>query len=216
MLQGRVDAREREVRRLLERYVVEIVEAYELCPWAHAARVHGELAVAVLWATPADDVWVATAERLLAEPRTRVAMVVAPELGATAGELRALRDRVAARLPAAGVADFHPEATLDLATPAKLVPFLRRAPDPLLQLVPLALLESVRTAPPPAALADQALMLRGRMPPPPGDPTERLAVANHRRIAAERAAIEACFADLAADRVRSYARVGITRPSERK
>jgi hypothetical protein len=210
MLQVRVDPREREVRRLLERYVVEIVEAYELCPWAHAARVHGELAVAVLWSTPPDDLWVATAEQLLAAPRARIAMIVAPELSESASELRALRDRVAARLPAAGVADFHPGAALDLATPARLVPFLRRAPDPLLQLVPLALLETVRAAPPPTALADQARMLGGHMPPPPGDVTERIAVANHARVAADPAALEARFAELAEDRARSYLRVGIT------
>jgi hypothetical protein len=206
---GCVDAREREVRRLLERYLVEVVEAYQLCPWAHAARAHGELAIAVLWAMPPEDLWVATAQRLLSEPRTRVAMIVAPELGATLAEFRALRDRVAARVPAAGVAEFHPEAALELATPAKLVPFLRRAPDALLQLVPLALLENVRAAPPPAALADQARMLGGHAPPGPGNVVERIAAANHARVAADPSELEARFAELAADRARAYARAGM-------
>src|SRR5262245_7666814 len=121
-----------EVRRILDRYLVEVVERYELCPWARVAREGGELAVAILWGAPALAAWVAAAEELLAQPATRVAMVVAPELAIAPGELRALRDAVATRVPSAGVADFHPEAALDLATPARLVPFLRRAPDPLL------------------------------------------------------------------------------------
>ena len=201
-----MDAREAEVRRLLERYLVEIVEAYDLCPWAHAARTGGELAIEVLWEQPAEDAWVAAAGRLLARPGTRVAMVIAPEYR---GELRALRDRVAARIPSAGVADFHPGAHLDLATPARLVPTLRRSPDPLLQLVPLALLDSVRSAPPPPALADQARMLLGHAQAPRGDVVERLAAANFARVTADPAAFAARLDDIAADRARSYARVGI-------
>src|SRR5262245_22300304 len=125
---GCVTARLAEVRRVLDRYIVEIVETYELCPWAKPARLGDELAVEVLWGTPTAVDWVAAGERLLAREATRVAMVVAPELAATPSDLRAVRDQVAARIPTAGVADFHPDAALDLATPARLVPFLRRSP----------------------------------------------------------------------------------------
>jgi hypothetical protein len=204
-----VDARLAEVRRLLDRYIVEIVEAYGLCPWAKPARQNGELAVEVLWGTPELAAWLAAGERLLALPGTAVAMIVAPELAATPAELRSLRDRVAARLPAAGVADFHPDATLDLASPARLVPFVRRAPDPLLQLVPLALLRSLRGAPPIAARAEQAQMLRGAVPPARGDAADSIAETNHATVAANAAAITAALDDIAADRRRSYARVGI-------
>jgi hypothetical protein len=133
-------------------------------------------------------------------------MVVAPEWQ---GGLRALRDRVATRIPTAGVADFHPDAELDLATPARLVPYLRRSPDPLLQLVPHALLDSVRAAPPPAAIADQARMLVGGLAPPREQLVDRIAMANHARITADAGAIAARLADISADRVRSYMRVGI-------
>jgi hypothetical protein len=198
-----------EVRRLLDRYVVEIVETYELCPWAKPARVGGELAVAVLWGTPGLEAWVDAAEGLLAQPATRVAMVVAPELAASPGELRAIRDRVAARVPTAGVADFHPDAALDLASPPRLVPALRRSPDPLLQLVPLALLDSVRAPPPAVDRSEQAQMLGGRASAPRGDVADRIAVTNHERIARDAAAFTAVLDDIAADRRRSYARVGI-------
>jgi len=193
------------VRRLLDSYLVEIVEAYELCPWARAARTGGELAVRVVWQQPPEDVWVAAAQEALARPGTRVAMVIAPEWR---GELRGLRDRVAARIPTAGVADFHPDAPLDLASPAKLVPFLRRSPDPLLQLVPLSLLQAVRGAPPPPPLAEQARMLRGDAASREST-VDRLARENHARIARARDHAIARLADIAADRAASYARVGI-------
>lgn len=210
-----MDPREAEVRRLLERYLVEIVEAYELCPWARPAREHGELGVAVLWGSPGEDAWVAAAQRLLATPDVRVAMIVAPQWPGAAGELRALRDRVAARVPEAGIADFHPEAALDLATPARLVPYLRRAPDPLLQLVPLALLSSVRATPPPPDLGAQARMLQGGEPPPRDDVATRIAAANHARVAVVPEELAARLADLAADRARSYPRAGIAIPASR-
>ena len=73
-----MDQRFTEVRRLLDRYIVEVVEAYDFCPWAKAARTGGEIAVEVLWGTPTLDHWATAAERLLALPETRVAMVVAP------------------------------------------------------------------------------------------------------------------------------------------
>lgn len=193
--------------RLLDRYLVEVVEAFELCPWARPARLNGELAVSVLFGEPALAEWIAAAQELLARKRVLVAMVVAPEF---TGELRTLRDRVAAAIPTAGVADFHPDAPLDLATPARLVPFLRRSPDPLLQLVPLALLDAVRAAPPAADRARQAQILGGRAEPPRGDVADRIAAANHARVAADPAALAARFAELAADRARSYARVGIS------
>src|SRR5690242_19443069 len=91
-----------EVRRILDRYIVEVVEAYDLCPWARAARTGDELAVDVLWGEPDDAAWIAAAEALLTREQTRVAMVVAPETASTPAELRALRDRVAARIPGAG------------------------------------------------------------------------------------------------------------------
>lgn len=198
-----------EVRRLLDRYIVEIVEAYDLCPWARAARTGGEVTAAVLWGTPSVADWTTAAERALAAPTTRVAMIVAPELASTPRELRAVRDEVAARIPATGVADFHPDAELDLATPARLVPYLRRSPDPLLQLVPLALLDSVRGQPPTADRAAQAKMLRGVAAPLRGDVADSIAETNHTRVAGSRDEIAAVLDDIAADRRRSYGRAGI-------
>ena len=202
-------SRSTEVLRILERYLVEVVERHALCPWARAAREQGELAVGIVWGTPALEAWVAEAERLLALPATRVAMVIAPEIAVSREALRALRDIVAARIPSAGVADFHPAAALDLATPARLVPFLRRSPDPMLQLVPLTLLATARAAPPALDRATQASALAGRSEPPRGDVADRIARANHAMVTLHAAAIERALAAIAEDRRTAYARMGI-------
>ncbi|HEX3763791.1 MAG TPA: hypothetical protein VHW23_34080 [Kofleriaceae bacterium] len=212
-----------QARRILDRYLVEVVERHALCPWARAARERGELAVGLLWGEPALDAWIAEAARLLAAPGTRVAMVVAPETALARRQLATLRDQVAARLPAAGVAEFHPDAALDLATPARLVPFLRRSPDPMLQLVPLALIDDARAtrAAGAAGRSQQARMLGGHaalVREPPRDPrrdprrdlADDIAAANHATVAEAHAAIVAVLDDIAADRQAAYARAGIS------
>ena len=201
--------RSAEVLRILDRYLVEVVERYDLCPWARAARLGSELGVTIVWGTPSLEDWVAAAEGLLARPAVRVAMVVAPELAVEPAELRALRNRVVTRIPQAGIADFHPEATLDLTTPARLVPFLRRSPDPLLQLVPLALLNTVRSSQPVPDLARQAQLLGGLAAPPRADIAERIAAANHATATQHVGAIAAAIDEIAADRATAYARAGI-------
>jgi hypothetical protein len=205
-----VTARRAEVIRVFERYLVEVVERYDLCPWARGAREAGEVAVAVVWDTPSDDAWVAAAEALLASPTTRVAMVIAPQCGLLPAELRALRDRIAGRIPRAGVAEFHPDAALDLASPARAVPFARRSPDPLLQLVPLAILDHLRGAPLAAGLAHQAQMLGGTAAPPRRDAADRIAEINHATLLRAHGEIERALDAIAADRDAAYARVGIT------
>jgi hypothetical protein len=203
-------ARRAEVIRVFERYLTEVVERYDFCPWARLSREGGELAVDVVWGTPTVETWVTACQQLLARPETRVAMVIAPELEIEPNALHGLRAEVAAGVPSAGVADFHPDATLDLATPARLVPFIRRSPDPLLQLVPFALLDQVRAAQQSARLAEQAQILGGRATPPRPDAAARIAAANHATVSAAPMEVARALDAIAADRASSYARVGIT------
>ncbi len=203
-------SRRAAVIRVFERYLVEVVERYDLCPWARGTRQGGELAVDVVWGTPTLGEWTTAAEALLARENTRVAMVIAPELSITPVELHTVRGVVALRIPTAGVAEFHPDATLDLATPARLVPFVRRSPDPLLQLVPLALLDQVRAGSPSAGLAHQAMILGGHAPPPRPEMAERIASANHARIREQHAEMASTLAAISEDRARSYAALAIT------
>jgi hypothetical protein len=202
-------AKSAEARRILDRYVVEVVVGYELCPWARSAHDNGEIGVELIEGEPSLDAWVEACERALANPQTRVAMIVAPELAIELAAFRDVRDRVAARLPAIGIAEFHPAARLDLATPARLVPFLRRSPDPLLQCVPLSLLDHVRASPLPDR-AQQAQILRG-IASPPRDVATQLAANNHATVTRDHAAIEAVLDDIARDRRDSYARVSACR-----
>jgi hypothetical protein len=200
------------VIRVLERYLVEIVERYNLCPWARGARQKGEVAVEVIWGTPDIRTWVAAAKAMLARPNAAVAMVIAPELVTDRLELHDIRNDVAAAIPSVGVAEFHPDADLDLVSPPRLVPFVRRSPDPMLQLVPLSILESVRASSPAVDLAQQLKMLGGQAPPRKRDAAERIAADNHATISAQVQAVIATLADIAADRERSYAAAGIDVP----
>lgn len=188
-----------EVLRLLDRYLIEVVERHDLCPWARASRERGELATSILWGTPTLDDWATAATRLLAAPATRVALVLAPDLSITRRDLGAIRDALALRLPSAGIAEFHPDAALDLTTPARLVPFLRRSPDPMLQLVPLSLLHAARAAHAAPALARQAAMLTDRAEPA-RDLTAEIASTNHATVTAHHAALTATLDSIAADR----------------
>jgi hypothetical protein len=193
-----------EVRRILDRYLVEVVEAYELCPWAKSARLAGEVTVEIVWGTPSLDAWEQAARAALAGSTTHVAMIVAPELVIDREAFAGVRDAVAARIRDAGVADFHPDAALDLGSPARLVPFVRRAPDPLLQLVPLALLDQIRSAPPIAERAHQAQILGGHAAPPREDVASRIARANHVTVVARAEQLAAILDDIAEDRRRAY------------
>jgi hypothetical protein len=198
-----------EVLRVLDRYLVEIVEAYGLCPWARQARLGGELSVAVLWGQPELAEWQAAAQELLARPTTRVAMVVAPELAETTGGLRGTREQISRLVKIAGVAEFHPDGSRDTQTAARLVPHLRRSPDPLLQFVPFAILESVRSSTALTDLQEQAKALGGISTAPREDIGDRIAETNHARVVKDLAAFDVTLDDIAADRRRSYARVGI-------
>lgn len=188
--------------------MVEVVEKWQLCPWARSARDNGEVGVEVVLGTPTPEAWIAAVDRAFASPKIRVGMVVAPELDIDIPGLREIRDHVFALRPAYGIAEFHPSASLDLATPPRLVRFLRRSPDPLLQLVPLELLAGVRSSGLPD-LAQQAQILRG-LAEPPRDVVADIAVANHVTVSANHVTIEATLADIARDREASYARVGLS------
>jgi hypothetical protein len=193
-----------EVRRITDRYLVEVVEAYDLCPWARSARLAGELTVDIVWGTPSLDAWEVAARAALAVPTTRVAMLVAPELAIDRDAFAGVRDAIAARIRDAGIADFHPGAPLDLASPARLVPFVRRSPDPMLQLVPLAILDQVRAAPPVAERAQQAQILGGHAGPPREDVASRIARANHATVSVQAEQLVAILDDIAEDRRRAY------------
>jgi hypothetical protein len=192
-----------EVRRILQRYIVEVVERFDLCPWAASARLNDEVSIEVVGGEPTVEQWVAAIDRAFAKPTARVAMIVAPDLVIEPRAFHDVRERVVTQRKAYGIAEFHPNVALDLTTPARLVPFLRRSPDPLLQCVPLSLLGNVRSTKQVADLFDQAQILRGIIPPVK-DVGADIEATNHATVSAQHAEIVAVLDDIARDRASAY------------
>ena len=215
-----------EARRVHTRYQHEVVEAFGLCPWAKAARSGGRVHMNVSFITHADpEAALRAIDESMSDPSIEIGMLICPLLALDSlafehfvADVRALdatrRARGEERI---AFANFHPNATADLTTPEKLVPFLRRAPDPMIQSVRIEVLERVRGGEvsgtrflDPATL--DLSMLTGSSPQPPL--AARIAQQNARHV--QRIGIEqldAVIGDILADRRRSYGEIGVTAPT---
>lgn len=196
-------AQAREARRLAYRYLTEVVERFDLCPWAAPARARGEL-----WMDAVDEDDVAAAIfRFLAAPGAVIGLVILPCLDGPPARLRTLRDELLAGPVGREVAlaDFHPASPLDPSHPNRLVPFLRRSPDPMLQAVRHADLASLHRARPMMSAADQAAVLAGRPVAPWRDPIALVASTNLRTFEEHAAELQARLDEIHADRARTYA-----------
>ncbi|HKU42826.1 MAG TPA: DUF1415 family protein [Polyangiales bacterium] len=144
---------EREALRLHARYTVEVVEELGLCPWAldarHAGRVHTHVSRSQ---APELGPSLEVLSALAQNDGIEVAFIVYPLLDldrlAFAHFVADLRAADAARYAVGAsifaLADFHPNAAADLTSAERLVPFLRRTPDPTLQIVRRSALHDVR------------------------------------------------------------------------
>jgi hypothetical protein len=200
-----------ETLRLNRRYVVEIVEHFGLCPWADRARREGHVTEVVFDQTDPDR-FEASLDRVKElEPQTviDVALFIYPKIGLNrldfehfARRLRALdaERHPPGRIPFA-LAAFHPDAAAVLANPDRLVPFLRRSPDPTIQLVRETTLSRVRGDLHGTSFYAPEVLLRDAGPVPEPDIRERIAQANHdtvSRVGVE--TFEAIFQDILRDR----------------
>lgn len=143
---------QRHALRLYQRYAVEIVEGLGFCPWASEARRRGQVHVEVVCGDPSPEALVRRMADLAGMPAIAIGLLVLPTTTLDsagfqrfAAQLREI-DRAKARPGTTtwAVADFHPQATADLESAQRLVPFIRRTPDPTLQLVRHSVLERVR------------------------------------------------------------------------
>ena len=136
------------------RYMVEVVEGFSLCPWAASARRAGSVVEHVILGENQADPQqsLALLASLAPERRTEIALFIYPDLAldrlAFEAFVRLLREQDAARhevgtIPFA-MAAFHPDARADLKDPERLIPFLRRTPDPTIQVVRRTALDRVR------------------------------------------------------------------------
>jgi hypothetical protein len=142
-----------EALRVNARYVEEVVIGWGLCPWAAQAWRDGAVARRVLPEAAVDQAGVLTfLDEIAVDPSTSIGLLIFPRVlldeaawGAFAERIRrADRARRPDAAPPFLIAAFHPapeETAADAANPAALVSYLRRAPDPVLQLVRASLLE---------------------------------------------------------------------------
>jgi hypothetical protein len=190
----------REATRLHQRYLLEVVEACGLCPWALGARLAYRIRVAVLLDEEEDALIapsIAVIDSWAADPSAEVGFLIYPRLPLGRVDF----DRFTARLRSAdtdrhslgdapfAAAAFHPHAEPDVDHPERLVPFLRRTPDPCIQIVRTASLARVRRRTPEGTtfvdMAHFDASLREDQPPPLREQIARANLETVRRMGLE-------------------------------
>jgi hypothetical protein len=208
-----------EAIRIYRRYALEIVEELGLCPWAEHARRTGRVLEQVLLAeTPDVEPALAAIQAVVGRPEIEILLLIFPRLGLDRRGfehyLGAIREADAALYELGGIpfamAAFHPDAEPELDEPERLIPFLRRTPDPTIQLVRRSVLERVR-AHSPEGTGFVDLRLLGTNPSLLAQPPslrERIAAANLGTVLNVGVdAVEARLAGIRLDRDDSYARI---------
>ena len=145
-----------EARAVYVRYAREFVEGWRMCPWAERSRAEGHTVEHYLLDDVADEQALENAlDRLHTigeDPNIEVGLIIFPRLRVDRPEfdrfVASLRERDVtryrpSRAPMA-LAAFHPVAVASTETPYRLVPFIRRSPDPLIQCVRVAILDGLR------------------------------------------------------------------------
>jgi uncharacterized protein len=201
--------------KVYERYAVEVVEGFDFCPWARGARTQGQVALFVVFSADRDDFASSLdALRELHEqrPETDIALVIYPLLDLDRLEFedyvrrfRALAESGPPQLDAFAMAAFHPLAGADTSHPDKLVPFVRRAPDPTLQLVRKSALSAIKGLQQGTLFVDVSTLtaesFRALQAPPAKALRERIAEQNLATVReAGVTAIEAVLTDIARER----------------
>src|SRR5262245_55939369 len=146
-------ALESEALRVYRRYQTEIVEALNLCPWAARARLDGKVRDRVIdWPCPGLAAPLEAIDSMAHDTQVEIGLLIFP----TAKIERSDFERFVSRLVDAdtrrreigtspfALAAFHPDAEPDLSDPERLISFLRRTPDPTIQLVRCETLDRVR------------------------------------------------------------------------
>lgn len=144
-----------EALRLYRRYAVEIVEGLSFCPYAEKTREDGHTRELVVTdEAPTDAAILEAIEAIATDPVVHVGFVILPwlaldqpALGHRVEDLRKAHFAVRGRTVVA-IEGFHPRAAPDVSAAERLTPFVRRTPDPTLQLTRLDVLERVRRGTP--------------------------------------------------------------------
>ena len=143
-MSGAADPLAVEALRVNTRYLDEVVVAWRLCPFAERALADGRVRRWVLPAArPALADVQACVEEMAAEPDAIIGLCIFPraELSAAAFDSFAETVRRGERARRFLLAAFHPLASTSFSTAPELVSFVRRTPDPTLQLVRATVME---------------------------------------------------------------------------
>ena len=214
------NALRREALRVYRRYALEVVERFDLCPWAAYARRDGRVAEHIILAEKLLDPQQSLAQiaALVPDAKIEIALFIYPNLELDRlgfeGFVRAFREQDSARYPVGEIpfamAAFHPDARVDLGDADRLIPFLRRTPDPTIQLVRQTALDRVRgNSQEGTSFFDLSNL--AVLPLPQKEPLslrQRIGEANletAREVGAE--TLEAVLSDIRRDRDESYARL---------
>lgn len=215
---GCEEALAREAIRVYRRYAVEIVEALGFCPFAARCRKEGRTRERVcLEEAPTLRTALDLVHELAADPDVEVGLLLYPraridrlDLARFVERLRRTHQDEPGGLVMAMEA-FHPDASPDLESPERHVPFVRRTPDPTIQLVRHEVLLRVRREGDhgtaffdPMRMSLEDLLAR-REPPPLHAQIAQHNLTVTRAVGLE--ALERIFADIQRDRDESYARV---------
>jgi hypothetical protein len=208
------DADRAEALARNERYVREMIEALNFCPYAKGSRLAGRSARVVCAESLAEDGTLILSE----DARSALAALAAPDAEFEVVQViyprvradylawdRAVKQATTAYFDEyggafAGVAPLHPNAEFTRHSPASLVPLFRRAPDPTIQWIALSALACVRGSRPhgevlaPQDPVERAALLELLLKP---SVSESIARANFERAEGEGiAALVALFAGL--------------------
>lgn len=206
-----------EALRVYHRYATEVVEPLGLCPWAKRARLDGRVTRRVIVKSDPDPADILPHLDAVADDASvDIGLLLLPRLSLDLSHFRrfvnAVRQADSARHPPGGghlyMAEFHPQAALDTGSSARLVSFIRRTPDPTIQLVRRAVLDEVRAREPSGTqYMDPQALIAGDLPEPPPAPLhERIADTNFAAIEEFGfARLSAIMDDIRADRDRAYA-----------
>lgn len=145
-----------EAIRAYRRYAIEVVEALGFCPYAERCRAEGRTReVPLLAPIPSDADVLGAIDRIAGDPDIEIGLVLFPRLAIEPKRLHRwvehLRKTHAERcggMPVLALEGFHPEAIADTSSADRLTPFVRRTPDPTIQLTRLTVLEHVRRGTP--------------------------------------------------------------------
>jgi hypothetical protein len=217
----------REARRLCQRYVDEVVLEFDLCPWAapalRANRVEISVIADQIRATAEDGPSVAqrvtqVLDAMASDSRVELVLLVLPrfELGRLDLDVfqRMVRELHTPTAPSFLLAAFHPDARPDTSDPERMIPFLRRSPDPMLQAVRATVLDRIDPSRGSGTqFMDLATLLSGNVASTPAPEPLRRRIARTNLETIQRhgiATVEQALSDIIEDRNRTYAKLGLS------